>query len=268
MTRPVLEIKNLHQTFEKGTINENHVLKGINLAIDQGDFVTIIGGNGAGKSTLLNSLAGTIPTETGQIILNGQDISRQSVTKRAKNVSRVFQDPRMGTAVRLTVEENLALAYKRGQHRGFSAGVKRHNRDFFKEQLASLNLGLENRLSTEIGLLSGGQRQAITLLMATLQRPELILLDEHSAALDPKTSMTVMELTDQLIREQKLTAFMVTHDMEDAIAYGTRLIMLHQGRIVVDVSQDEKKHLTVSQLMELFQKNSGTELKDDQLLLK
>ena len=264
---PVLQINGLHQIFEAGTVNENHVLRGIDLTMQQGEFITIIGGNGAGKSTLLNSIAGTIPVEQGTILLNGENITRQSVTRRSKAVSRVFQDPKMGTAVRLTVEENMALAMKRGQKRGFRYGVKANDRGFFKEQLARLRLGLEERLGAEIGLLSGGQRQAITLLMATLQRPELILLDEHTAALDPKTSVTVMELTTKLIQEQSLTAFMVTHDMEDAIRYGNRLIMLHQGQIVVDLSQDKKKDLTVPQLMALFHQNSGTELKDDQLLL-
>lgn len=264
---PVLTIENLHHYFEKGTVNENHVLKGINLTMHAGEFITIIGGNGAGKSTLLNSIAGTITVETGKVTLNGTDITKQSVSKRSKQISRVFQDPRMGTAVRLTVEENLALALKRGQRRNFGAGVKNKDRAFFREQLATLNLGLEDRLGTEIGLLSGGQRQAITLLMATLQKPELILLDEHTAALDPKTSITVMSLTEKLINEQQLTAFMVTHDMEDAIRYGNRLIMLHQGQIVVDISKEEKVDLTVPQLMEMFHKNSGTVLKDDQLLL-
>lgn len=263
----VLKITNLHQIFEKGTINENHVLKGIDLEIESGDFITIIGGNGAGKSTLLNSIAGTIPTETGKIELNGQDITKQSVVKRSRQISRVFQDPKLGTAVRLTVEENMAIALKRGQKRGFSSGVKAKNREFFREQLQSLNLGLENRLTAEIGLLSGGQRQAITLLMATLVRPELILLDEHTAALDPKTSATVMELTNKLIQEHQLTAFMVTHDMNDAIKYGNRLIMLHQGQIVVDVKGKAKEKLTVPELMEMFQKNSGSQLDDDKLLL-
>lgn len=265
--QPVLTIKNLHQYFERGTINENHVLKGIDLTINQGEFITIIGGNGAGKSTLLNSIAGTLPIEQGQITLNNKDITKQRVVARSKQISRVFQDPKMGTAVRLTVEENMALAMKRGKKRGLGNGVRKADRDFFKEQLASLNLGLENRLGAEIGLLSGGQRQAITLLMATLIRPELILLDEHTAALDPKTSATVMELTEKLIREQNLTAFMVTHNMEDAIHYGNRLIMLHQGQVVVDVPAEQKKDLTVNELMEMFHKNSGTELKDDQLLL-
>lgn len=263
----VLKIKNLHQTFERGTVNENKVLRGIDLSLEAGDFVTIIGSNGAGKSTLLNSIAGTIPIQEGQIILNGNDISKLPVTKRAKNISRVFQDPKMGTAVRLTVEENLALAMKRGQRRGFRAGVKKQDRKFFKTQLAQLGLNLENRLETEIGLLSGGQRQAITLLMATLQRPDLILLDEHTAALDPKTSMTVMDLTKKLISEQKLTAFMVTHNMEDAIRYGNRLIMLHQGRVAINLAGEEKQNLTVPKLMELFQKQVGAGVGDDAMLL-
>lgn len=263
----VLTISNLHQYFERGTVNENHVLRGINLTINPGEFITIIGGNGAGKSTLLNSIAGTLPIEEGQMMLNGQDITKQRVVARSKYISRVFQDPKMGTAVRLTVEENLALAMKRGKSRGFGSGVRNKDRDFYQEQLAKLGLGLENRLNTEIGLLSGGQRQAITLLMATLVRPELILLDEHTAALDPKTSLTVMDLTEQLIVEQNLTAFMVTHNMEDAIKHGNRLIMLHQGQIVVDLPAEKKQDLTVSQLMDLFHQNSGTDIQDDKLLL-
>jgi len=265
--KSVLEIENLHQIFEEGTVNENHVLKGVDLTINPGEFITIIGGNGAGKSTLLNSIAGALPTKIGKIRLNNKDITKQSIIKRAKSISRVFQDPKLGTAVRLTVEENLALALKRGQNRGFGLAVKSSNRPFFKEQLKTLNLGLEKRLTTEVGLLSGGQRQAITLLMATLQRPDLILLDEHTAALDPKTSKTVMDLTEKLIFDQQLTAFMVTHDMENALQYGTRLIMLHQGRIVVDIPAEKKKNLTINQLMDLFQQSSGDELKDDQLLL-
>ena len=263
----VLKIKNLHQTFERGTVNENRVLRGIDLNLEAGDFVTIIGSNGAGKSTLLNSIAGTLPIQEGQIILNDTDITKLPVTKRAKNISRVFQDPKMGTAVRLTVEENLALAMKRGKRRGFRPGVKSQDRKFFKKQLAQLNLNLENRLETEIGLLSGGQRQAITLLMATLQRPDLILLDEHTAALDPQTSITVMQLTEKLISEQHLTAFMVTHNMEDAIRYGNRLIMLHQGRVAIDLAGEDKQNLTVPKLMELFQKHVGSGLEDDAILL-
>lgn len=263
----ILEINHLHQFFERGTVNENHVLKGINLKINQGDFITIIGGNGAGKSTLLNSIAGTLPIEEGQMLLGSKDITKQNVVKRSKQISRVFQDPKMGTAVRLTVEENLAIALKRGARRGFTKGVKAINRDFFRQQLATLNLGLEDRLQAEIGLLSGGQRQAITLLMATLVKPDLILLDEHTAALDPKTSALVMALTEKLITEQKLTAFMVTHNMEDAIKYGNRLIMLHQGTIAVDIAGDDKQNLTVAELLELFHKQSGSAIKDDSLLL-
>ena len=263
----ILEIKDLHQYFDWGTVNENHVLKGINLEIKEGEFITIIGGNGAGKSTLLNSIAGTLPIHAGQMMLKDVDITKASVVKRAKQISRVFQDPRMGTAVRLTVEENLAIALKRGQRRGFSRGVKIADRDFFRSQLATLKLGLEDRLQTEIGLLSGGQRQAITLLMATLVTPDLILLDEHTAALDPKTSALVMALTEQLIAEHQLTAFMVTHNMEDALKYGNRLIMLHQGQIVVDVAGEAKRNLTVPDLLELFQQESGSSVKDDSLLL-
>lgn len=268
MTETILKLNNIQLSFEAGTVNENHVLKGIDLTINNGDFITIIGGNGAGKSTLLNCIAGTYQVDDGSIVLEGKDITKERVVQRSKYISRVFQDPKMGTAVRLSVEENLALAMKRGKKRGLSRGVKAKDVPFFKEQLASLGLGLENRLSSEIGMLSGGQRQAITLLMATLVRPKLILLDEHTAALDPKTSEIVLNLTEQLIAEQNLTAFMVTHNMEDAIQYGNRLIMLHQGKIVVDVSGEEKKQLTVPDLMEQFQKNSGVEVKDDALLLK
>ncbi len=263
----ILKIDNLHQYFERGTVNENHVLKGINLEINQGDFITIIGGNGAGKSTLLNSIAGTLPIEEGQMFLGSKNITKQNVVKRSKQISRVFQDPKMGTAVRLTVEENLAIALKRGKPRGFTKGVKAINRNFFREQLATLNLGLEDRLQAEIGLLSGGQRQAITLLMATIVKPELILLDEHTAALDPKTSALVMALTEKLITEQALTAFMVTHNMEDAIKYGNRLIMLHQGTIAVDIAGEAKQNLTVTDLLDLFHKQSGSAIKDDSLLL-
>ena len=263
----LLSIEGIHKTFEAGTVNENHVLKGLDLQVEEGDFISVIGGNGAGKSTLMNILAGNLVVDEGDILLEGNSIKNTSVRKRAKDIARVFQDPKMGTAVRLSVEENLALAMKRGHKRGFSLGVKSKDRSYFQEQLAMLNLNLENRLDAEIGLLSGGQRQAITLLMATLQRPDLILLDEHTAALDPKTSLTVMGLTERLIREQELTAFMVTHNMEDAIKYGNRLIMLHQGQIALDLKQEEKQNLTVPKLMELFHQNSGVELKDDALLL-
>lgn len=265
--KTILTIQDLHQHFERGTANENHVLKGINLEMKEKEFITIIGGNGAGKSTLLNSIAGALPIEEGKIILDNQEITKQKVSQRAQHISRVFQDPKMGTAVRLTVEENLALAMKRGKKRSLASGVKEKDRAFFKEQLAMLDLGLEDRLQAEIGLLSGGQRQAITLLMATLIKPKLLLLDEHTAALDPKTSVVVMELTKRLIDTLELTAFMVTHNMEDAIRYGNRLIMLHQGTIAVDISGKEKENLTVPDLLALFQKNSGETIKDDALLL-
>ncbi|WP_071130697.1 ABC transporter ATP-binding protein [Enterococcus timonensis] len=263
-----LEIKNLEQIFETGTSNETKVLKGINLKLDDGDFVVIIGGNGAGKSTLLNSIAGSLPVTRGQIKINGQDVTYQGVAKRARHIARVFQDPKAGTAPLLTVEENLALALSRGQWRNFwQPGVKSRQKKFFKEKLAQLNLGLENRLSAEIGLLSGGQRQAITLLMATLKTPELLLLDEHTAALDPKTSATVMDLTEKLVTQQQLTTLMITHNMQDAIDYGNRLIMLDRGKIAVDISGDEKKHLTIPQLLALFKNASGQELNDDAVLL-
>lgn len=265
---PALEIKALHQYFEQGTVNENHALQGIDLTLEPGEFLTIIGGNGAGKSTLLNSIAGSLPVTHGQIKIADHDVTYQTVAKRAKLISRVFQDPKSGTAPLLTVEENLSLALRRGAWRNFwRPGVKKSDRALFKEKLASLNLGLEDRLSAEIGLLSGGQRQAITLLMATLQMPELLLLDEHTAALDPQTSATVMQLTDQLVRAQSITTLMITHNMQDAIKYGTRLIMLDHGRIVVDVGGAEKQDLTVPDLMRMFKEQSGSELTDDAVLL-
>lgn len=265
---PALQVRELHQYFEEGTPNENHALKGINLTLEEGEFVAIIGGNGAGKSTLLNSVAGSLPVTHGQIKIAAKDVTYQSVAKRAKMISRVFQDPKSGTAPMLTVEENLSLALSRGKWRNFwRHGVKRTDRKLFKEKLGSLNLGLEDRLSAEIGLLSGGQRQAITLLMATLEVPELLLLDEHTAALDPQTSATVMQLTEQLVEAQHITTLMITHNMQDAIRYGTRLIMLDHGQIAVDVSGDEKQHLTVPDLLRMFKERSGQELTDDAVLL-
>ncbi|WKF84845.1 ABC transporter ATP-binding protein [Lacticaseibacillus pantheris] len=268
MSKAVLEVKHLHQYFEKGTPNENHALKDINLTLNQGDFVAIIGGNGAGKSTLLNSVAGSLPVNYGQVKIDGQDVTYQNVNKRAKLISRVFQDPKQGTATLLTVEENLSLALKRGSWRNFwTRGVKHNERQLFKAKLTSLGLGLEDRLGAEIGLLSGGQRQAVTLLMATILQPSLLLLDEHTAALDPQTSATVMELTDKIVQEQHLTTLMITHNMADALKYGNRLVMLDHGRIVVDIQGDEKAGLTVPDLLELFKQQSGTELTDDAVLL-
>ncbi|MGL5042557.1 MAG: ABC transporter ATP-binding protein [Culicoidibacterales bacterium] len=263
----VLELKDVHKTFYPGTNNENHVLKGISLSLKAGEFVTVIGGNGAGKSTLLNMIAGAIIPDNGRVIISGNDVTNQDVRRRSKYIGRVFQDPRMGTATRLTIEENLALAVKRGKTKGLGGGVSKAERLVFKEELRTLGLGLEHRLKAEIGLLSGGQRQAVTLLMATLVTPDLLLLDEHTAALDPKTSLAVLKLTQEVIESRKLTALMITHNMEDAIKYGNRLIMLNNGRIVVDVSNQEKRELTVQTLLSLFQKSSGIQLNDDALLL-
>lgn len=263
----ILEVQAIHKSFETGTINENHVLKGLDLTIKEEEFVTIIGGNGAGKSTLLNSIAGSFFVDEGRIFLDGEDVTYKKTAERSKHIGRVFQDPKMGTATRLSIEENLAVAYNRGKRRGLSLGVKEKQRTLFRKRLRQLDLGLENRLKMEVGLLSGGQRQALTLLMATLETPKLLLLDEHTAALDPKTSQMVLELTDKIVQEEKLTAMMITHNMENAIEYGNRLIMLHNGQIVVDVSGVEKKKMTVPDLLELFHKNSGNRVSDDALIL-
>lgn len=263
----LLSIQNIHKVFEAGTVNENHVLRGLSLDVNEGDFISIIGGNGAGKSTLMNCLAGTLSLNQGDILLEGQSITNQSAAKRAKAISRVFQDPKMGTASRLTIEENMAIAHRRGKKRGLSWGVKEDERLIYKEALKELGLNLENRLKVDTQFLSGGQRQALTLLMASLEKPKVLLLDEHTAALDPKTSDMVMALTDKIVKTHGLTTLMITHNMENAIAYGNRLVMLHQGRIVVDVKGQEKANLTVNQLMGLFQKNSGQNLSDDALVL-
>ena len=264
----LLSLSNIHKTFEKGTVNENHVLRGLDLDIEQGDFISVIGGNGAGKSTLMNSIAGVVDIDEGDIVLDGQSIRKTSVAARSKDISRVFQDPRMGTATNLTIEENMAIAYRRGKKRSFfKKSVTEQERELFKETLTELGLGLENRMKTDASFLSGGQRQALTLAMATLVRPKILLLDEHTAALDPKTSDMVMHLTKKIVEEQELTTLMITHNMEHAIEYGNRLIMLYHGKIVVDVRGDEKKNLTVAQLMDLFHKNSGQALNDDALVL-
>lgn len=263
----ILSIQSIHKTFEAGTINENHVLRGLNLEVAEGDFISIIGGNGAGKSTLMNSLAGALMVDEGDILLEGKSIKNTPAAKRAKVISRVFQDPKMGTASRLTIEENMAIAYRRGLSRGLSWGVKEKERQIFKESLKELGLGLENRLKVDTQFLSGGQRQALTLLMASLVKPKLLLLDEHTAALDPKTSNMVMELTQKIVTNHQLTTLMITHNMENAIEYGNRLVMLHQGQIVVDVRGEEKANLTVPDLMALFQKNSGQTLSNDELIL-
>ena len=263
----LLKIEDIHKTFEAGTVNENHVLKGLDLTVEEGDFISVIGGNGAGKSTLMNTLAGGLQVDQGDILLEGKSIKQTSVRKRAKDIARVFQDPKMGTASRLTIEENMAIAKKRGAKRGLSWGVKDKDREEFKTALKELNIGLENRLKVDTQYLSGGQRQALTLVMAALVKPKLLLLDEHTAALDPKTSEMVMELTQKIVESHDLTTLMITHDMNHAIAYGNRLIMLYQGKIVVDVKGEEKKNLTVEDLMRLFHQNSGETLVSDELVL-
>lgn len=263
----LLKIEDIHKTFEAGTVNENHVLKGLDLTVEEGDFISVIGGNGAGKSTLMNILAGGLQVDQGEILLEGKSIKQTSVRKRAKDIARVFQDPKMGTASRLTIEENMAIAKKRGARRGLSWGVKEKDREEFKTALKELNIGLENRLKVDTQYLSGGQRQALTLVMAALVKPKLLLLDEHTAALDPKTSEMVMELTQKIVESHDLTTLMITHDMNHAIEYGNRLIMLYQGKIVVDFKGEEKKNLTVEDLMRLFHQNSGETLVSDELVL-
>ena len=263
----MLEIKNVHKTFNKGTINEKKALNGVNLHLDPGDFVTIIGGNGAGKSTTLNMVAGVYPIDQGTIILDGKDISDLPEYKRAYMLGRVFQDPMMGTASNMQIEENLAIASRRGKFPGLSWSSKASQREKFREMLAELDLGLEDRLTSKVGLLSGGQRQAVTLLMASLRKPKLLLLDEHTAALDPKTAAKVLELTDKIIEENHLTAMMVTHNMRDAIAHGNRLIMMNNGRVILNISGEEKKKLTVEDLLIKFEEVSGEEFDSDKALL-
>lgn len=263
----MLEIKDLHKTFNTGTINEKVALDGVNLQLEQGDFVTIIGGNGAGKSTTLNAIAGVWPVDKGEIIVDGVNITRLSEHKRAVHLGRVFQDPMIGTAATMSIEENMAIAARRGERRGLSWGISAKEREEYKEKLKQLNLGLEERLSNKVGLLSGGQRQAITLLMAALKKPKLLLLDEHTAALDPKTAAKVLEISDRIIKQYDLTAMMVTHNMKDAIAHGNRLIMMHEGRIIYDVSGEEKKKLKVSDLLAKFEEVSGAEFANDRMML-
>ena len=263
----MLEIKHLIKVFGAGTVNEKTALKHIDLTLNDGDFITVIGGNGAGKSTLLNSIAGVFPIDGGHIYLDKHEITRLPEHKRAKYLGRVFQDPMMGTAADMNIEENLALAYRRGQHRTLKWGVTNAERGQYKELLKQLDLGLENRMTDKVGLLSGGQRQALTLLMATLKAPKLLLLDEHTAALDPKTAEKVLNMTERLVSRSSLTTLMVTHNMQDAIRYGNRLIMMNEGQIAVDVSGDEKKKLTRDDLIELFAQSSGKALTNDRMLL-
>lgn len=263
----MLEIKNVYKTFNPGTINEKKALNGVDLTLNDGDFVTVIGGNGAGKSTLLNMITGVYSIDSGSIVIDGIDVTNMSEHKRAKFFGRVFQDPMTGTAATMEIAENLALAARRGKRRTLKFGVTNKEKEQYKEMLKVLDLGLENRLTSKVGLLSGGQRQAITLLMATLQNPNLLLLDEHTAALDPKTSAKVLEISDKIIKENSLTAMMVTHNMNDAIAYGNRLIMMHEGRVILDISGEEKKKLTVEILLHKFEEVSGSEFANDKALL-
>ena len=263
----MLEIQNIHKTFNPGTINEKVALNGVNLNLNPGDFVTIIGGNGAGKSTTLNAIAGVWPVDEGKIIVDGVDITKLSEHKRALYLGRVFQDPMTGTAATMSIEENMAIAARRGERRGLGWGITKKERERYKEALKELDLGLEDRLSSKVGLLSGGQRQAITLLMASLKKPRLLLLDEHTAALDPKTAAKVLAISDKIIQEHQLTAMMVTHNMKDAIAHGNRLIMMHEGKIIYDVSGEEKKNLKVADLLAKFEEVSGGEFANDRMML-
>ena len=263
----MLEITDVFKTFNPGTINEKRALNGVSLTLQPGDFVTVIGGNGAGKSTLLNAIAGAFGVDSGKILIDGVDVTRLPEYKRAKYIGRVFQDPMMGTAATMQIEENMALAARRGKSRTLRAGITREERESYREQLKILDLGLEDRMTAKVGLLSGGQRQALTLLMATLRQPKLLLLDEHTAALDPKTAAKVLEATEKIVQKNQLTTMMITHNMRDAIAHGNRLVMMYDGRIVVDVSGEEKKNLTVEQLLNLFSQASGSDEVDDKLVL-
>lgn len=263
----MLKVTNLQKTFNPGTINAKTALSGFDLTINDGDFVTVIGGNGAGKSTLLNAIAGVWKPDFGKIEIDGVDVTNMPEHKRAKFLGRVFQDPMKGTAPDMEIAENLAIAARRGSKRRLVRGCTRKERENYKKLLAQLDLGLEDRLSTKVGLLSGGQRQAVTLLMSTLKSPKILLLDEHTAALDPKTAAKVLEITDKLVTENNLTTLMITHNMHDAIHYGNRLIMMSEGKVVVDVCGEEKKNLTIEQLLGLFEKASGSQMLDDKVML-
>lgn len=263
----MLELKNIHKTFNPGTINEKVALNGLNLSLDDGDFVTVIGGNGAGKSTMLNAVAGTWMVDEGQILIDGEDVTKLPEHKRAIYLGRVFQDPMTGTAATMEIQENLALAKRRGKCRLLAPGITKAEREEYVSLLAPLGLGLETRLTSKVGLLSGGQRQALTLLMATLKKPKLLLLDEHTAALDPKTAAKVLDLTETIVNRDRLTTIMITHNMRDAILHGNRLIMMWEGRVVLDIRGEEKKHLTVNDLLQQFEKASGEQFANDQALL-
>lgn len=263
----MLEVKNISKTFNIGTVNQKTALNNLSLKLEDGDFVTVIGGNGAGKSTLLNAIAGTWFVDQGQILIDGVDVTRMPEFKRAKLLGRVFQDPMLGTAATMRIDENLALANRRGKFRGLGSGITAKERAEYKELLKTLELGLEDRLTSKVGLLSGGQRQALTLLMASLQKPKLLLLDEHTAALDPKTAAKVLAKTDEIVNKDHLTTLMITHNMKDAIAHGNRLIMLDAGRVILDIKGEEKKNLTVEDLLAKFAVASGTEINNDRMML-
>lgn len=263
----MLKMIDIHKTFNAGTVNEKKALNGLNLTLEKGDFVAVIGGNGAGKSTMLNALSGVWPVDKGEIIVDGVNITKKVEHQRAPYLRRVFQDTMMGTAANMEIQENLALALRRGQKRTLRWGITEKERREYKELLATLDLGLENRMTTKVGLLSGGQRQALTLLMATLRQPKILLLDEHTAALDPKTAAKVLELSDKIISDNGLTALMVTHNMKDAIKHGNRLIMMNNGQIIFDVKGEEKKNLTVNSLLQKFTEISGSEFANDRMLL-
>ncbi|MBS7359440.1 MAG: ABC transporter ATP-binding protein [Oscillospiraceae bacterium] len=263
----MLQIKGVEKTFNAGTINEKKALRGIDLTLNEGDFVTVIGGNGAGKSTMLNMIAGVYPVDCGTITIDGIDVTKLPEYKRAKYLGRVFQDPMTGTAASMEIQENLALANRRGKKRTLRLGINKAEKEEYKELLKKLDLGLEERLTSKVGLLSGGQRQALTLLMATLQKPKVLLLDEHTAALDPKTAKMVLDITEEIVAEHNLTTIMITHNMADAIRIGNRLIMMNNGKIIFDVSGEEKKKLTTADLLEKFKVNAGEELQNDRMLL-
>ncbi len=263
----MLELRNIRKTFNAGTVNEKVALKGVDLTLNDGDFVTVIGGNGAGKSTLLNAIAGVWRLDCGSVVLDGHNLTNMPEYKRAKFLGRVFQDPMMGTAADMQIDENLAIAKMRGRRHTLSWGVKKADREEFVELLRMLGLGLEDRLTSKVGLLSGGQRQALTLLMAAMNQPKLLLLDEHTAALDPKTAAKVLEITDKIVNDQKLTTLMITHNMKDAIKHGNRLIMMHEGRVIIDVRGEEKQKLTVEDLLDMFTKASGGEFSSDRAML-
>ena len=263
----MLELVNVRKTFNPKTVNEKIALDGLNLRLEDGDFVTVIGGNGAGKSTMLNAIAGVWPVDSGRIAIDGEDITHLPEYRRAALLGRVFQDPMTGTAAPMQIEENLALAARRGQKRTLRVGITRQEREAYREKLQKLDLGLEERMTAKVGLLSGGQRQALTLLMAALKKPKLLLLDEHTAALDPRTAAKVLELSEQIVTENRLMTLMVTHNMRDAIRYGNRLIMMNEGRVILDIAGEEKKRLTVEMLMDAFAKASGAAFANDRILL-